>query len=157
MQPVKQSLMMVAAMLLVVSLAEAQTADAAYLSGRVKELPPKKLGKLDISNTQALQFTWEKGGWKVPFARIKTVYVSLSRRSVLHEAFGLTGAAIGESKKRKLLLSLMLSDEQGKNRNCVFFLPGAPPAEFWRVMEEKTGRKIVFESEEARQAAEALE
>lgn len=134
-----------------------QSFDAMYMQGRVRELPEKKPGKLDVSDADALQFTWEKGSWKVPFSQIKTVYVSLSRRSALGEAFGLAGAAIGEAKKRKLLFSLSLTDEKGTNRNAVFFLPGAPPPEFWQALEAKTGRPVVYESEEARKGAEGRE
>jgi hypothetical protein len=104
-----------------------------------------------------LQFTWQKGTWKVPFAQIKTVYVSLSRRSALGEAFGLGGAAVGAAKKRKLLLSLTLTDEQGKSRNSVFcLLRGATPR-FMSELESKIGRGIIYESAEARKAAEGSE
>jgi len=132
------------------------TYDAMYVQGRVNELPGKKPGKLDVADATALQFTWDKGTWKVPYTQIKTVYVSLSRRSAMVEAFGLPGAAIGEAKARKLLLSLNLTDESGTNRNCVFFLHGPAAPEFWKILEAKTGR-LIFESEEARKAARVVE
>ena len=135
----------------------AQTYDAMYVQGRVKELPERKPGKLDLADATVLQFTWDKGTWKVPFAQIRTVYVSLSRRSAMVEAFGLPGAAIGEAKTRKLLLSLNLADESGTNRNCVFFIRGPAAPQFWKTLESKTGRGIVFESEEARKAAQVAE
>ena len=132
------------------------TYDAMYVQGRVKELPEKKPGKLDVADATVLQFTWDKGSWKVPFAQIKTVYVSLSRRSAMVEAFGLPGAAIGEAKARKLLLSLTLTDESGASRNCVFFIRGAATPQFWKTLESKTGR-VIFESEEARKAAQVAD
>jgi hypothetical protein len=128
------------------------SADAAYVEGRVKELPKKKPGKLDVTDERVLQFQWTGGDWTVPYNQVKTVYVSLSRRSALGEAFGLAGAAVGAAKKRKLLLSLNLTDDQGNNRNCVFFLPDASSPEFIQSLETKTGRKAVYESEEARKA-----
>jgi hypothetical protein len=127
------------------------TYDAAYLYGRVKELPENKPGKLDVSDAENLQFTWEKGSWKVPFAQIKTVYVVVSRRSVMYEMFGVPG------KKRKLLLSLTLGEEGKPNRNCVFFIQGEASPEFWKTLESRTGRKPIFESEEARKAAQVPE
>jgi hypothetical protein len=60
----------------------------------------------------------------------------------------------GRLKKRKLLLSLILTDEQGRNRRCVFFLPEAAPMKFFEIMEKKSGRNTVYESEEARRAVE---
>jgi hypothetical protein len=135
--------------------ASAQSAtDALYLHGRVKELPEKKSGKLDASDAEALQFTWEKGTWRVPFAQIRTVYVSLSRRTAWTELDIIAGAVAGAAQKRKVLLSLNLTDEQGRRRNCVFYLPSLPAGEFLRVLETKTGRKAIFESAEARQALE---
>jgi hypothetical protein len=130
------------------------TYDALYLRGRVKELPEKKPGKLDVSDATLLRFTWEKGHWEAPFTQIKTVYVAMSRRSVLGEVFGLTGGAIAAAKKRKLLMSLTLTDESGASRSCVFFLYGPASPEFWKELEAKTGRSPVFESEEARKAAQ---
>jgi hypothetical protein len=136
-------------------LAAQTTYDAMYVQGRVKELPDKKPGKLDVADATVLQFTWDKGSWKVPFAQIRTVYVALSRRSAMGEAFGLPGAAIAEAKTRKLLLSLTLTDDSGNNRNCVFFIRGAASPQFWKTLESRTGRDVIFESEEARKAAQS--
>ena len=122
--------------------------DAVYWSGHVKEIPEKKQGRLVISGSDPLRFVWDKGSWSVPYRRIKTVYVSLSRRSAMVEVVGVPGAP------RKLLLSFLLSDERGKNRNCVFYLPRGPGADFWKALEEKVGRNVIYESEEARKAAE---
>lgn len=127
---------------------------AAYFEGAVKEMPEKKPGKLIAADGDQLEFTWEKGSWKVPYTQIKTIYLSLSRQSALGEVFGLEGYAIGRLKKRKLLLSLMLSDGQGRPRRCVFFLPQAAPREFMEMIEKKSGRNVVYESEEARVATE---
>ena len=133
----------------VATLAQAQTSiDAAYYQGRVEELPQRKPGKLDVSDAEILQFTWEKGSWKVLYSEIKTVYISLSRRSVMVEVFGVPGA------KRKLLLSLVVADRPGGARNCVFYLPRGATRDFMRTLETKTGRRVVYESEEARKGAE---
>jgi len=131
--------------------------DAAYFEGAVKELPVKKPGKLIAADSEELEFTWEKGSWKAPYKQIRTIYLSLSRHSVLGEAFGLSGAAIGAMKKRKLLLSLALNDESGRSRRCVFFLPQAAPREFLEMIEKKSERKVIYESEEARLATEERE
>jgi len=142
-------------LLLVATLAQAQTSiDAAYYQGRVEELPQKKPGKLDAGDAEILQFTWEKGNWKVLYSEVKTIYVALSRRSVLGEAFGLEGAAIGAGRKRKLLLSLSVADRPGPPRTGVFYLPRGATRDFMRALETKTGRRVVYESEEARKGAE---
>jgi hypothetical protein len=127
---------------------------AAYIDGAVKEMPEKKPGKLLANDGEALEFTWDKGSWKVPYSQIKTIYLSLSRQSELGSVFGLGGYAVGRLKKRKLLLSLILADEQGRNRRCVFFLPEAAPMKFFETIEKKSGRNTVYESEEARRAVE---
>src|SRR5262245_54633357 len=127
---------------------------AAYFEGVVKEMPEKKPGKLAANDSETLEFTWDKGSWKVPYAQIKTIYVSLTRQSELGQVFGLGGYVAGRLKKRKLLLSLILADEQGRNRRCVFFLPEAASLKLFEVIEKKSGRNVVYESEEARRAVE---
>src|SRR5215468_7208766 len=127
---------------------------AAYLEGAVNEMPAKKPGKLAANDGEALEFTWDKGSWKVPYQQIKTIYLSLSRQSELGQVFGLGGYAVGRLKKRKLLLSLIFTDDQGRNRRCVFFLPEAAPLKFFEMIEKKSGRNTVYESEEARLAVE---
>lgn len=128
--------------------------DAAYFEGMVKEMPVKKPGQLIADDGPDLEFAWEKGSWKAPYQQIKTIYLSLTRQSALGELFGLSGAAVGAMKKRKLMLSLILADEAGKSRRCVFFLPYAATPEFFSAIERKSGRKVIYESEEARMAVE---
>jgi hypothetical protein len=127
---------------------------AAYFDGVIKEMPEKKPGKLLANDGEALEFTWDKGSWKVPYSQIKTIYLSLSRQSELGLVFSFPGYAVGRLKKRKLLLSLIITDEQGRNRRCVFFLPEAAPLKFFEIIEKKSGRNTVYESEEARRAVE---
>ena len=57
-------------------------------------------------------------------------------------------------KKRKVLLSLILTDDQERNRRCVFFLPEAASHEFFETIEKKSERKVVYESDEAHRAVE---
>jgi len=141
--------------LLAAALGHAQTSvAAAYLQGRVSELPEKKPGRLDVGQADEMHFVWQDRVWKVRFTDIRTIYVALTRRSALVEVFGLEGAAIGAAKKRKLLLSFVLADLPGVTRNCVFFLPAGATHEFMKALESKTGRTVVYESEEARRAAE---
>jgi hypothetical protein len=64
---------------------------AAYFEGAVKEMPVKKPGKLLANDGEALEYAWDKGNWKVPYSQIKTIYISLSRQSELHQVFGLGG------------------------------------------------------------------
>jgi hypothetical protein len=140
-------------LLAVAGMAQSET-PAAYFEGAVKEMPEKKPGKLIARDGEMLEFAWEKGSWKVPYKQIRTIYLSLSRHSVLGEAFGLEGYVAGRLKKRKLLLSLMLKDDEGRQRRCVFFLPQAASREFLEMIEEQSGRNTVYESEEARLAIE---
>lgn len=151
----RSAIALLSVLLLGVTLAWTQTSiDAAYLQGRVEELPEKKPGKLDASDPEIFQFTWEKGNWKVLYSEIKTIYVSLSRRSALGEVFGLSGATVGAARKRKLLLSLIVADRPGKTRNAVFYLPVGATREFMHALETKTGRTVAYESQEARDGAE---
>lgn len=143
------------ASLLAAGEAQAQTSiDVVYWSGSTKNIPEKKPGKLSLNDAGTLEFSWDKGTWKTQIAQLKTVYVSLSRPSALVEAFGLPGAAAGAAKRRKLLLSIIFADERNKNDRCVFFLYKPPTQEFLKNLETRSGRSVVYESEEARKATE---
>jgi hypothetical protein len=79
---------------------------------------------------------------KVFYSEIKTIYISLSRRSVLMELAGLYGAPVALSNKNKLLLSMGLADRPDKTRNAVFYLPAGAGREFIKSLEKKTGRLV---------------
>jgi hypothetical protein len=127
---------------------------AVLMEGTVREIPEKKPGKLGASDEESLEFSWDGGAWKTPFSRIKTLYLSLSRRSTLVEVFGIPGAAVGAAKKRKLLLSIIIADGANKNRRCVFYFPEKVSREFLEAIETRSGRKVIYESEEARNSVE---
>jgi hypothetical protein len=75
---------------------------AAYFDGAVKEMPEKKPGKLLANDGEALEFTWDKGSWKVPYSQIKTIYLSLSRQSELGQVFGVGGYAVGKAEETQI-------------------------------------------------------
>jgi hypothetical protein len=131
---------------------EAGGVPAVLYNGKVEGLPKGKQGSFLVSDPSLLSFRWNGGHWRVPYASIKTIYISLSRQP-LAGAFiaGLPGAAVDAARRRKLLLSLVL-DDAGKSSNCVFFLPEAAPQAFVRALTDRSGSTAIFESEEARKA-----
>jgi len=129
---------------------------AAYVQGNVETVPKNKAGKLAVTET-GLNFTWDKGAQEIPHSRIKTLYLSLSRRSAMAEAFGVYGIPAALAKKRKLLFSIALTEEQGSSPKYVFFLPAAVTQGFLSILEKNSGRKVIFESEEVRKATESQE
>jgi hypothetical protein len=138
------------ALVMFVALVSAQEpVEAVYLQGRIKEIPERKAGKLDPSDPEVLRFTWDKGSWKAPYTQIKTIYLSMTRQSVMIEVFGVPGA------RRKVLMSLVFTDEQGNSRNGVFILSGASNHGLLQTLEKRSGRQAVYESAEARKAVGA--
>ncbi|MBI4471316.1 MAG: hypothetical protein HY646_01530 [Acidobacteria bacterium] len=131
---------------------EQRSIQVVYAEGSTKVIPDKASGELVLSEDGNLTFTHKSGNWKLPSTQIKTIYVSLSRRSALGEVFGVPGAVIGAAKQRKLLLSLAASDESGRNIRTVFELRDQT-ADFLTALGKKSGRTVVYESDEARRAA----
>ena len=112
--------------------------DAVYVDGSLGiEVEPTQ-GRLSVSDG-LFQFDWEDGALEIPVEHLKTMYVSLSRRPEL-----LVG-------RRKLLLSLRVED--GATAKTGRFLVAAGAGEFLSHVADVSGSRLVFESQEARDAA----
>ncbi len=122
---------------------------AAYNRGNVRGIPRQKRGTLDASGETALRFRWgEEQSWELPFARLDTVYILLSRQSVTESE--VVGAPLGTH--RKLLVSFRFANQQNRPRRAVFRVRGLLRQALLDRIQEKSGCKLVFESAEARRA-----
>ena len=125
-----------------------------YAGGTLSEIPENATGTLRFVD-EAAQFSTQDGRSTIimPYAAIKSLeYGQKSGRRVgaailVHPLFLL-------SKKRKHFLTVGFTDEQSKHQGAVFELSKGIVNQTLRALETHTGKKIEYESEEARKFAE---
>jgi hypothetical protein len=126
--------------------------DAMYVGGTIAGLTEKTEGKLDLAETAAV-FAAKKGAKvTIPYDKIQSLeYGQKAGRRV-----GL-GIAISPlfllSHKRRHFLTIGFVDEAGKQQGAVFELAKGMVQEALSVFETKSGKKVEYESEEARKHA----
>lgn len=110
---------------------------------------------MDLKDDAAMRVVWKGGDWSLPYGKIQTLYVSLSRPTALVELAGATyGASLfGLFKNRKLYLSVRFEDTDGASQTCLFLLPPGS-GELVELLATKSGHGVVFESHEARRTME---
>ena len=127
--------------------------DAKYLGGTIAALRENTEGKIELGETTTV-FT-AKGGVKltIPYQKIESLeYGQKAGRRV--------GVAIAVSplflfsKKRKHFLTIGFEDEAGKKQGAVFELAKGIVRETLSTLETKTGKKVEYESDEAKKHAE---
>jgi len=125
--------------------------DLAYIGGSAK-VPPGKLAVLEVSDEQLMRITWKGGSWELPYSRIQTLYVSLSRPSAMVEMAGATYGLLllGALRGRKAYLSVRYEDPDGASKTCLFVIPAGSGQNTVDTLGKKSSRNVVFESEEAR-------
>ena len=126
--------------------------DAMYVGGTIAGLAEKSEGKIEFAETGAV-FTAKRGAkLTMPYDKIQTLeYGQKAGRRV-----GM-GIAISPlfllSHKRKHFLTIGFVDEAGKQQGAVLELAKGSVQETLSVLETKSGKKVEYESEEARKHA----
>jgi hypothetical protein len=127
---------------------------ARYIGGTVAALKQAVDGTWELSE-KSVVFTAEKNGGKVsiPYDKIESIeYGQKVGRRV--------GAAVMVSplflfsKKRKHFVSIAYLDEEGKKQGAVFELAKDIVKESLSTLESKSGKKVEYESEEAKKYLE---
>jgi hypothetical protein len=132
-----------------------------YVGGTVSVFKAAVDGTWDIAE-KAVVFTAEKDGGKVsiPYDKIETLEYGqkVGRRLGVATAGALIVSPLFLlflfSKKRKHFLSISYLDEEGKKQGAVFELAKGIVKESLTTLESKSGKKVEFESEEARKHAQ---
>ncbi len=126
--------------------------DAAKYVGGTAQLEDNTKGKLNYDDASALIFNSKKGSLKIPYATVESIeYGQKVGRRV--------GAAIVVSpvllfsKKRKHYLTVNYKDAGGAEQGVVFEIGKKQVRNALTTLETKSGKKVEFESEEARKHA----
>ena len=124
-----------------------------YAGGDTKVVPAGQAARLDLRDERFLKLSWKGGGsWELPYERIQTLYVSLSRPSAMVELGGISYAFLfGALKGRKSYMSVRYEDANGVPRTCYFYLPPGA-SEAVDMLAQRSKRNPVFESHESKRA-----
>jgi len=126
---------------------------AKYVGGTVTGMPENAEGQLDLAREDAAVFTAKSG------QTVSIMYKNVESLEYGQKAGRRVGVALAVSplflfsKKRKHFLSISFSDEQGRKQGAVFELGKGVVRDTLTTFETRSGKKIEYESEEARKHA----
>jgi hypothetical protein len=134
---------------------------ARYVGGTVPVFKQPIDGTWELAE-HALLFTAEKNGGKVSIPYDKIESLEYGQKVGRRLGAATAGALIVSplflfllfSKKRKHFLSVGFVDEEGKKQGAVFELAKGIVKESLATLEAKSGKKVEYESEEAKKHAE---
>lgn len=120
-----------------------------YIGGTITVVPEKTEGKLDTSEAGHATFTAKKGVFRIPYASISSLEYGQKAGRRVGVALAISPVAL-LSKKRKHFLSIAFTDDQGNKQGAVFEVAKGRVRDVASIFEARSGKKIDFESEEAK-------
>ncbi len=130
-------------------LAAVRGKEVMYVGGTIPNLPEGTVGGLDTTQEKALVFESPKGKFEIPYENVTSLEYGQKAGRRLGVAITLTIWALF-SKKRKHFLTIGFTDENDKPQGVVLELPKGTAKTIITVIEARSGKKVEYESEEAR-------
>lgn len=123
--------------------------EALYVGGTIADLPEGTTGALDARDEKVMKFTSPKGNFEIPYENITSLEYGqkAGRRVGVAIAIGLIALF---SKKRKHFLTIGWNDANDKPQGVVLEIPKGTAKSFLISLEVRSGKKVEYESEEAR-------
>ncbi len=143
------ALLLVAFLLDPFALAAVRGKEVMYVGGTIPSLPEGTVGGLDTTQEKALVFESPKGKFEIPYENVTSLEYGQKAGRRLGVAITLTIWALF-SKKRKHFLTIGFTDENDKPQGVVLELPKGTAKTIIIVIEARSGKKVEYESEEAR-------
>lgn len=123
---------------------------AMYVGGTfTAKIPEKTEGKLDLSQEAVAKFIWKKGEAEIAYDKIDSIEYGQKAGRRVGVAVMVSPIALF-SKKRKHYLTLGFNDKDGKPQGVVLELGKDTVRQALSIFEARTGRKVEYESEEAK-------
>jgi len=120
-----------------------------YVGGTVPNLPEGTIGKLQTKSENVFVFESPKGRFEVPYESITSLEYGQKAGRRLGVALTISIWAL-LSKKRKHFLTIGYTDENEKPQGVVLEVPKGTAKAFITILEVRSGKKVEYESEEAR-------
>ena len=122
---------------------------AMYVGGTVNTIKEGTEGSLSAKDERVMTFSYEGKTLSVPYDRINDLEYGQKAGRRLGVAIAITWMALF-SKKRKHFLTIGFTDENDKQQAAVFELGKNTVRVTLATLEARTGRKVDYEDEEAR-------
>ncbi len=126
---------------------------AKYVGGTVANLPEKTDGKLELQEDAAVFLAKNNTKLTIPYTKIESLEYGQKAGRRVGVALAVSPLFLF-SKKRKHFLTVGFLDEAGKKQGAVFELAKGVVHETLSTLETKSGKKVEYESEEAKKHAE---
>lgn len=123
--------------------------DVMYVGGTIANLPEGTIGALDATSEKTLVFESPKGKFEIPYENITSLEYGQKAGRRLAVALTITIWALF-SKKRKHFLTIGFNDETDKAQGVVLEIPKGTAKSFIIILEVRSGKKVEYESEEAK-------
>lgn len=123
--------------------------EAMYVGGTIPNLPEGTIGTLDTTDEKVFKFKSPKGNFEIPYENITSLEYGQKAGRRLGVALTITIWALF-SKKRKHFLTVGWNDENDKPQGAVIEVPKGTVKSFLITLEVRSGKKVEYESEEAR-------
>lgn len=130
-------------------LAAVKGEEVMYVGGTIDGLPEATEGMADIKDSSKLGFTSPGGGFEIPYSSIKSLEYGQKAGRRVGVAIVITVWALF-SKKRKHFLTIGFDSSDGKPQGVVLEVAKGRAKTFITVIEARSGKKVEYESEEAR-------
>jgi len=131
------------------ALAKATGKDVMYVGGTIANLPEGAMGDIDTKSEKVLTFVSNKGRFEIPYENITSLEYGQKAGRRLGVAVTLTLWAL-LSKKRKHFLTIGFTDANDKPQGVVLEVPKGTVKATITIIEARSGKKVEYESEEAR-------
>lgn len=122
---------------------------AMYVGGTVNSIKEGTEGTLSAKDEKVMTFTYEGKTLSVPYERVNDLEYGQKAGRRLGVAIAITWMALF-SKKRRHYLTVGYTDENDKQQAAVFELGKGTVRVTLATLEARTGRKVDYEDEEAR-------
>jgi hypothetical protein len=132
-----------------VALAKVTSKEALYVGGTIANLPEGTTGALDTKDDRVMRFSSPQGNFEIPYESITSLEYGQKAGRRLGVALTITIWALF-SKKRKHFLTIGWNDENDKPQGAVIEVPKGTVKSFLITLEVRSGKKVEYESEEAR-------
>jgi hypothetical protein len=126
---------------------------AMYVGGTITGVPEKTQGTLDLSSEDVAVFNAKNGQrFEIPYRNITSLEFGQKVGRRVGAAVAVTPFLLF-SKKRKHFLTIAFTDNDGNKQGAVFELAKGIVQSTLSTFETRSGKKIEYESEEARKNA----
>jgi hypothetical protein len=122
---------------------------AMYVGGTLTDIPEKTEGRFDLTDEAAMKFTFKKGGATILYKNVTSIEYGQKAGRRVGVALAVTPFALF-SKKRKHYVTLGFTDQNGKSQGAVFEISKGTIRRILTTLEQRTGKRVEYESEEAK-------